>query len=402
MPELVPAPDLDVRSVEQIAAQAIGFTCAPLTVERVDFQIGVMRELRALVEAGGVTQPVCPELTNANVGSAHTILLEVFAWLVAVIARRINVLPVKVQVEFARLFGIELREATRAATMLRFTVAPPTPQQVTIPAGATVKSQDGAYTFTTSASLVLASGVTTGDVGALRDVTGATTLSPGVLIALSDPIAWVQSVTNPEAVESGTDAEPVSSALARARRYQRRGERLVSAQDFEDAVLDDVLLGNGIVKAFPFVRGAEYGSMEAGHTTMVVMTRAGDPVSAAVKLQIASVLQQAVGNQFVYVADPSFVDFTITADVRLTGLVPQDAILAAVRKTLTDFYAPTSGNFGRSVYQSDIIALVERSEGVERIVRQPGGELLALPAADLPVAPYQLPRLVAVNLTPVT
>ena len=402
MAELVPPPDLDVRSVEQIAAQAIGFTCAPQTVERIDFQIDVLRELREQVEAGAVQQPVCPELANANAGTMHTILLMVFAWLVSVIARRINQLPVKVQIEFARLFKIELREASRGTTTLRFTVSPPTPQQVTIPAGTTVKTQEGAYTFTTSAALVLASGVTTGTVEALRDVTGRTTLAPNVLTSLADPLAWVTSVTNLDAVESGTEQETVESALARARRYQRRGERLVTPQDFEDAVLDDVLLGSGIVKAFPFVRGANYNTLEAGHTTLVVMTRAGDPVSSAVKLQIASVLQQAVGNQFIYVHDPSNVEFTITASVRLAGIAPQDAVLAGVRKKLFDFYAPTAGNFGKGVYQSDVISIIEGSEGVERIERQPDGALLVSPAGDVAVAPYQLPRLVAVNLTPVS
>jgi uncharacterized phage protein gp47/JayE len=131
------------------------------------------------------------------------------------------------------------------------------------------------------------------------------------------------------------------------------------------------------------------------------MTLTGAPVSAATKLQIATVLQQAIGNQFVYVADPEFVDFSIEADVRLVGLTPQDAILGAVTRKLMDFYAPTSGNFGKGIYQSDIIGAIEGSDGVERIVRQPGGALLKFPAADLAVAPYQLPRLVSVTLNPV-
>lgn len=401
MAELVPAPNMDVRSVEQIAAQAIGFTCAPMTVERIDFQIAVMRELRARVLAGLDPPAVCPELTNANVGTDHTTLLESMSWLVSIIARRMNWLPLKVQVEFARLFGIELREATAATATLRFTVAPPSPQAVTIPEGTTVTSEDGLYSFSTIGVRVMLPGVTTADVPAVRDVAGSTALSPNMLTRLIDPLAWVQSVTNPDAVASGTDAESVDSALARARRFQRRGLRLVSGQDFEEAVLDDVLLGNGIVKAFDCVKGTDYNTLVAGHTTLVVMTATGAPVSAATKQQIYTVLQQAIGNQFVYVADPEFVDFSIEADVRLVGLTPQDAILGAVTRKLADFYAPTAGNFGKGIYQSDIIGIIEGSDGVERLVRQPNNSLLKLPAGDLAVAPYKLPRLVSVTLNPV-
>jgi uncharacterized phage protein gp47/JayE len=398
MAELVPPPDLDIRDEEQIAAQAIGFTCAPQTLPRIDFQIGVMRELRARVEAGMDPPPVCPELTNANPDKPHVVLLEVMSWLIAIIARRINRLPVKVQVEFARLFGVELREATLAETTLRFTVAPPDGEGAVIPVDTTVRSADGAYTFLTIEELVLAPGVNVGDVAARRNVAGATTLAPDVLTVLTDPVAWVESVTNPEAVESGTDAETVESALARARRYQRRGERLVSAQDLEEAILDDVLLGNGIVRAFPFIMDGVWDELTSGHTTIVVMTRAGAPVSDAAKQQIATTMQQAVGTQFIYVKDPEFVEFNISAAVRLEGLTPQDAIIAGVKKRLEAFYAPTAQNFGKSAFQSDIIGLIEGSPGVERIERQPGGELLAAPADDVEVAPYQMPRLGTVTL----
>lgn len=401
MAELVPSPDLDVRNEQQIAAQAIGFTAAPLTVDVIDGKIGVLRELRARIEAGMTPPPTCPELTNANPLSPHVVLIEVMAWLVAILARRVNRLPVKVQVEFARLFRIELREASEATTTLRFTVAPPVGQGVTIPTGTTVRSADGFYTFTTVEELAIPAGTATGEVQAVRDISGATSLAAGVLTELYDPIAWVQAVMNPDAVESGSDAETVDSALARARRYQRRGERLVSGQDMEEAILDDVLRGAGVVRAFPFIRDGDGAALLAGHTTIVVMTRSGANVSDETKREIAVAMEQAVGNQFIYVRDPEFVDFDITADVRLEGFTPQDAILASVRKKLADFYAPTSGNFGKSVYQTDIIGIIEGSAGVERIERQGSGALLASPAADVEVSPYQLPRLVSVTLNAV-
>lgn len=401
MPELVPAPNLDIRDEEQIAAQAIAFVSGGLTVAHIDFNIAVQRELRALVAAGGLMPPVCPELTNANPASPHTVLLEAQAWLVAILARRINQLPDKVKVEFARLFGIELREATKATALLTFNVAPPAGQGVTIPQGTTVRTSDSSFIFETTAALVLAPGAAAGQVEAERTVAGVTTLSAGTLTVLDDNIAWVQSVTNAQAVSSGSDAETIESALSRARNYQRRAERIVNATDLKDAILEEALAGNGIVRAFDLVKDGDFTELAAGHTTVIVMTRAGAPVSDAQKAAIGALLKQTVGNQFVYVKDPSFVAFDIAAEVRLDSLTTQSAALGAIEKNLRDFYAVVNENFGRKILRSEIIAIIEGTAGVDRIEPQPGGAILAQPAADVMVAPYQLPQLVNVTVSAV-
>jgi hypothetical protein len=65
---------------------------------------------------------------------------------------------------------------------------------------------------------------------------------------------------------------------------------------------------------------------------------------------------------------------------------------------LRNFYAPTSGNFGRSILRSDIITLIESTEGVERIVSDSEGPILTSPVEDLALAPYELPNLQVVTL----
>src|SRR4051812_8348542 len=115
---LIPPPDLDIRNEEQLAAEAIARVSGALDVGRIDSQIEMLRNLRDLVTTGALQPAICPELTNANTSSPHTVLLETMGWLMAFLARRINQLPRKVEIEFARLFGIELREATKATTTL--------------------------------------------------------------------------------------------------------------------------------------------------------------------------------------------------------------------------------------------------------------------------------------------
>lgn len=396
--ELIPPPDLDIRDEEQLAAEAIALVTGGLTVERIDSQIEMLRRVRDMVEDGALAPAICPELTNANPSSPHTVLLEVMGWLLAQIARRINQLPVRDQIEFARLFGIELRDATFATTTLEVSVTPPVNVAVTIPAGTQVATSGEDVMFETTEELVIPYGTPSGQVAARCTLAGAVTLSPATLTRMVDSVAWVQSVTNPDAVESGSAKETVAAALSRARNFQRRAERLVSARDIEDAILEEALSGNGVVRAFPFIKDGDFSQNFAGHTTVVVMTRTGNAVSSEVKQTIRTLLEQAVGNQFIYLKDPTFVDFNVEADVRLTGLTTQNTVLSAIRRNLGEFYSASAANFGRSIRRSEIIGIIEATGGVERIEPQPDGAILISPVADVVIDPWKIPRLVTVTI----
>ena len=400
---LISPPDLDLRDEEQLAAQAIAYTSAGLTVDRIDSWFETWRELRAQLEGGGIIVPVCPELTNANPSSPHTVLLETQGWLLAQIARRINQLPVRDQIEFHRLFGIEQREATKASTILKFVLGEvPIDTNVTIPAGTIVSTSESDYSFVTDEDLVIPYGEADGSVPATRTVAGATLLSPDTLTVMTDVIAYVDAVTNEAVVDSGTNAETLDQALARARNYQRRGERLVSARDLEDAILEEILLGAGIVKAFPFVKAGDFETLnhlKAGHTTVVVMTPTGNAISDELKNQITEVIQQAIGAQFIYVIDPIFSTFSVDCDIKIEGLTSEDAIKAGVEKNLRDFYAPKRGNFGRAILRSEVIAIIEGTPGVDRIVSDEDGPIVDSPGADRGLEPYELPKLENVELT---
>jgi hypothetical protein len=274
---------------------------------------------------------------------------------------------------------------------------------VTIPAGTEVSTADEQITFETDVDLVIPVGVFVGSVSATRTVTGTTTLAAGQLTTITDPVAWVAGVTNLEEVESGSEEETVASALERARSFQRRGERLVSENDFEEAIYYDVMGRNGIVKVFSQIKDGDWLNLDgtikvqAGHTTVVVMTKTGGNVSDAIKQGINAQLSQAVGNQFIYVKDPEFVDFNVEATIRVAAFISQEGVRAEAERRLRAFYAPKVGNFGRKIVRSEIIAEIEGTNGVDRI-EAVGAEILADPAADIIIAPYELPRLVTVTL----
>src|SRR6185503_17250736 len=118
---LIPAPVLDDRSEERFVAEMIAGVSGSLDVTRIDHQVAALRELRSLLEAGGLEPAACPELTNANPSSAHTVILEQMGIACYHQAYLINQLPVRDQIAFANLFGTGIREATKATTTLRFT-----------------------------------------------------------------------------------------------------------------------------------------------------------------------------------------------------------------------------------------------------------------------------------------
>jgi uncharacterized phage protein gp47/JayE len=269
---------------------------------------------------------------------------------------------------------------------------------VTIPAGTHVSTQDGVYEFTTDEQIVILSGAESGDVAATRTAAGHTLLTPNALTRLDDPLAFVQSVTNPDAVDSGSQLETVASALSRMRQYQRRGERLVTAQDLEEAIFEEILRGAGVVRAYPFIKDGDFNNRVAGHTSVIVMTQAGDAVDDATRGRINALLEQVVGNQFVYVLDPLAVDFEVEATVRLTPLAARSAVLAAVENRLRGFYQAAAANFGRPIVRSEIIALIEGAEGVDRIESAPGEPIIAAPLEDVRLLAWQTPRLVNVTL----
>lgn len=404
---MIDYPDLEQRNEDQLAAAAIARVSGGLTVGIIDQQIATRRELRPLVEAG-LDDPICPELTNANPSSPHTVIIEALAWLLAQQARKFNLVPQQNLIAFANLFGITQRPATAAVTTLRFTVDPPLNTDVTIPAGTQVSTADGKYLFSTLEDLSIEYGDDTGDVAARRSVAGHTLLSPAVLTKLVDNPAYVESVTNPSAIDSGTELEPLAQTLERVKRYTRRGERIISTKDLEEAIAEEALEGNGVVRVFPFVRNGEFDAAEKrpGYTTVIVMTKSGDNIDAATRARINALLGTAVGNQFIYVVDPHFVGFNVEATVLLNTGAPEGAVLANIESNLRAFYAASRANFGRPILRSEIIAVIEGTTGVDRIVPvAPDGwdvarsyPIIAEPLADTKLKEYELPKLIDVTL----
>ncbi|HEX8565419.1 MAG TPA: baseplate J/gp47 family protein [Pyrinomonadaceae bacterium] len=391
----IPRPILEIRDEDRFAAEAIGKISGGIDVARIASQIRKLQELLKLIAGGNLpATPACPELTNANPSSAHTVLLEAIAWMLSQLAYLINQIPDQNVIAFHNLFGSEMREAKAATTVLRFTTNFPyngsNETLITVPAGTEVSAASGKFVFKTLAEAQIQASVGFKDVPAERTITGATLLSPFVLTVINDALAWVNSVTNPFAIDSGSRAETVEEATERAVQFQRRGLRIVTNQDLEEAIVTEVFEGGGIARVFPFVKYGQFTeSPQLGYSTVVIATSNGFPVSDALKLSVRELFEQLPGNQYFSIADPTFKTFDVAAQIQLSPGAQNTVVFAEIDQNLRAFYSVARQNFGRPIKRSEIIQIIENTRGVDFI--KTSGEILISPASDIELAPWELP-----------
>ncbi|MCP9494297.1 MAG: baseplate J/gp47 family protein [Pyrinomonadaceae bacterium MAG19_C2-C3] len=364
-------PDLEIRNEELFAARAI---------ER--------------------AAQLCPQLTNGTPSSPHVVLLETFAWMLAQGARRLNYVPPKTLLAYAALYGITPRAATAAVVTVKFSTSSFAVNAIMIPQGTRISSTDGETTFETMHESRIPAGYDYTEVTARALTLGAKHIPVGTLTSYRDAIAGV-SVTNERSVTGGTDAETLESVLARATRYLRRGERLVSTADIESAIVDEVLDGRGVVRGFPLVVNGQLGRLRAGHTTFVVMDMAGDAVDDSLKKRINELLEQRIGNQFFYIRDPARRPFDVEAIIRVTSGYDEQEVFTAIVENLRAEYAVSALNFGRPILTTEIVAVILQTTGVERVVASVNpASLLRAPVADVHLLAYELPEVRSVQLYP--
>lgn len=112
--------------------------------------------------------------------------------------------------------GVIRRQAERATTLMRFTLAAKRPQATGVPAGTRIRTENGLY-FNTVDYAEIPAGQTTVDVVAQAEETGAASnaLAAGEINVLVDPIPYMGSAENVTESSGGTDVEDDDSLTER-------------------------------------------------------------------------------------------------------------------------------------------------------------------------------------------
>ncbi|MBD2449734.1 putative baseplate assembly protein [Nostoc sp. FACHB-152] len=207
----------------------------------------------------------------------------------------------------------------------------------------------------------------------------------GTLRFLRTAIPYVTRVTNHRAAHNGSDAETLEQAVLRAPQILRTRDRAVTVEDFETLTLQASAGAIARVRCLP-----PDSSRAAGTVSLLVVPEANTEaivqgvgiapdqlvLEDALKQKILRYLddRRLLGVQ-VQLGEPEYIGVSVRAQVALESAYnhpnAQQEILFNLRLALYRYLNPITGGpegkgwpFGRPVYPSDIIALLQQTPGV--------------------------------------
>ena len=146
---------------------------------------------------------------------------------------RVNKLPLALAVKLLELTGTVRNLGSSAIAQLTFYLSAPRTTPFVIPEGFEVVGGSGQFSFKTEAVLTIPAGASSGTVSAIAANVGSQYNLPAYTInQITQPLAFLASVTNIEPSQGGAEAETVEAAISRGL-VALRSRNPVSAVDFE-------------------------------------------------------------------------------------------------------------------------------------------------------------------------
>lgn len=217
------------------------------------------------------------------------------------------------------------------------------------------------------------SGAITGTVSAQATTTGTSTnVAAATLTTLVNQPAGVASTTNAAAATGGTDLETTTAAILRAPTAFAARDVALSTTDYE-YFAQKVLGSNSRVKA---LANSNAGTTATGFVTVALLSPSWTTASAVSAQERASVIRDLATRTF---TGATTVD--IPANIQRFDQSPNIPAVLVWRKSTYDestvrvnvaaainnLLNPNSYSWGRTVYTTDLVQVVEAAAGVDRI-----------------------------------
>lgn len=318
-------------------------------------------------------QATIPELA-AREGSLEVVLLRSLALQVAEVVYAINRLPERTLEGILRLRGLERDPGAGANSVARFTLSDGI--GVTIPLGTTVRLEVPAtgesFDFLTTTEVTSATEVMTVDAPIVAADSGAAPngLPPETELELIDALPYVESVAAVSAFVGGREPEDDFSYYSRgAAMLSRLTETLVLPGQFRAAALETA--GVGLAWVLDLFDPDEVGAPgdHPGHVTVVVADDDGQPLSGPAIAALEARLQElSSAGLAVHVVAPAYELVSVTVSVTAIQGADPAVTIDAVEAALTDYLSPGSWAGGDTVWCNELISLVDRVPGVDRVV----------------------------------
>lgn len=221
-------------------------------------------------------------------------------------------------------------------------------------------------------------------------------VAAAVITELSVPVTYVDSVTNEDATSGGADQETLEHARLFAPAGLRAVAGAVTAGDVETLSRAFVsTLYGGIANAKAYTSG--------GFTIKVaIIPQAGGLPDAGLKSALQTYLDgKRMLCTTIQVTDPVYVLIDITVTVTALANYSPSQVAAGIRERIVAYLSPTYQDpatglyphgFGRSVYLSDIYAIIDGTPGVDHCT-------IALPTSDTTVGDYEIADIGDLSIT---
>lgn len=351
---------------------------------------------------------------QAHDGNLDTWLVEAFAEVGAEIRALAADVPASIFTTYGQLvLGIPPQIAVSASGQA--TVTAVDAQGYTLDVGATfalARSGDDLVAFATLQEVTIAPGATTADVPFAAVIQGADANGLSGAGQMLDPITWVADVTVTQPTAGGVDAETPEAYLDRLTNLLRMvALRPVLPQDF--AILALQVEGVGRAVAMNLYNPADGTWTNARTVTLILAQDDGYPCAASVKTTVQAQLEALREvNWVINIIDPIYEPIAVAFDVVAFAGQDASAVQATCTANVTAYLQPALFRLGalspaiaggevipppsggsttrrQFIYVNELVALLDRSLGVDRVK----SVTINGTAADHQLAtPYSLPE----------
>lgn len=220
--------------------------------------------------------------------------------------------------------------------------------------------------------VVVAPGDDSGVVSLIGDVfTASANGTPeDTVLTMVDRLTFVDSVTLASAAADGRDPESVDEYRDRGvARLSRLSDALVVPRHFTAAALEDANVAAALtIDNLDPQPGHEEGD-DPGHVTVAVLGEGGATLSGPAKAALeASMEERAVAMLEVHVIDATIVTIPVVTTVVKVPGGDDDAVEASVQDAVNAYLDPLTWQFGSTIYLNEMISLIDRVDGVDRVV----------------------------------
>jgi len=309
------------------------------------------------------------QVTDTSPGSFIAAMGEGSVFAVSELLYYLNMLPEATALEVLRLCGVTRNPGTRATGRLSFLLSAIRADNFIVPAGYIVPYVPPGFTFGDSGyelleNLVIPAGALQASVPVRATLEGSLMNNPAYGVTLTATgFNYIQSITNPERIDGGSDLEDLADTIARAQTELRSRDVLVSETDYQQ--MAEEMAGNGVARVIPFLSSDKI-SIETGQVHVFVALADGTAPTGDLCNFIQAEMQKVS-----FIASKTWVSPVVVLDLYLEIVVKVDSLDEAIANQaysdIVQYLSVQTLGIGNTVKVKKLEAILDRVDGIQEV-----------------------------------